>query len=375
MNHERWIGHVVGVMTLLAAIAPVAAEDWQIAGPGHDWSFPADHHAMPEYRSEWWYVTGQVGPVGGGEPTHGLQMTIFRVGLAPERPPWQSEWTARDVVLGHLAISDLRNDRHVFSEVLARAGSDRGGFPSYPDSVVAWVRAPAGTMGRWQIVRRGEGFALRAADRRQGLMIDLALVPERPRIFQGPGGYSVKDPEAAAGSLYYSYTRLATSGLVAVGGDTLSVSGLSWFDREVFTSQLASRHAGWDWMGLHLSDGRDLMAFALRDTTGAVDVTHATLVEADGSVRWFDPAPGFLTARRWWTSPETGGRYPVAWRIALPEVDLEFALEARFEAQENVGRRGGTVYWEGAVQGRSVDGVEVSGYVEMTGYGGGALPF
>lgn len=359
----------------LALVGAAAAEPWRVAAPGHPWSFPDDHHAMPAYRSEWWYLTGQMGPPGADTPRFGVQMTIFRIGLAPDRPPWRSDWAARDLVMGHLAISDLENERHLFSEVLTRDGPDRGGFPQPPDSVVAWVRAPAGTPGRWEIVRAGAGFRVLAADVHQGIGLDLVLTPERPRIFQGPGGYSVKDPAAAAGSLYYSYTRLAAGGTVVAGADTLAVSGRTWFDREVFTSQLASRHVGWDWFGLHLDDGRDLMAFALRDTAGRADVTHATLVAAGGEVEWFDPPADFLAPRRWWTSERTGARYPVAWRLTLPAVGLALDLEARFDAQENVGRRSGIVYWEGAVVGKTDRGVAVSGYGELTGYGGGPLPF
>jgi predicted secreted hydrolase len=162
---------------------------------------------------------------------------------------------------------------------------------------------------------------------------------------------------------------------VAAGADTLQVRGRCWFDREVFTSQLAPRHVGWMWLGVQLADGRDLMAFALRDTSGVVDVTHATLVDGDGDVRWFDPPRDFLQPRAWWTSEETGGRYPVSWRVALPAADLHLDLAALAPAQENVGPRSGIVYWEGAVAGQTDAGVACRGYVELTGYGGGRLPF
>jgi predicted secreted hydrolase len=356
-------------------VAIADSPDWRDAAPGHDWSFPRDHHAMPGYRSEWWYLTGQVAAAGADAPTHGLQLTIFRLGLAPERPPWRSRWAARDLVLGHLAVTEFASGRHRFREVLTRAGPGRGGFPAPGDSVLAWVRGPAGTDEPWEIVRREDGFAVRATDARAGLLLDLDLAPERAPVFHGPDGYSEKDGAAGSGSLYYSFTRLAARGRVAAGADTLQVRGRCWFDREVFTSQLAPRHVGWMWLGVQLADGRDLMAFALRDTSGAVDVTHATLVDGDGDVRWFDPPRDFLQPRAWWTSEETGGRYPVSWRVALPAADLHLDLAALAPAQENVGPRSGIVYWEGAVAGQTDAGVACRGYVELTGYGGGRLPF
>jgi predicted secreted hydrolase len=356
------------VLGLLLAVAAGAAE-WRPAAPGHAWSFPRDHHAHPDYRSEWWYVTGQLAAAADTEPRLGFQVTIFRLGLVPDRPPWASDWTARDLVLGHAAVTDLAAGQHLFSEVLTRTGPGRGGFPAPGDSVLAWCRAPAGTAGRWSVRYDGEAFAVTAGDARLGLLLDLRLVPERPLVFQGPGGYSEKDPAAGAGSLYYSFTRLAARGQAAAGADTFAVRGRAWLDREVFTSQLAARHQGWDWLSLQLDDGRDLMVFALRDTTGVADVARATLVAADGSVRWLEPAPDAIRPQRWWTSPQTGARYPVAWTVAVPAADLELTVEALIDAQENVGRRSGVVYWEGAVRARTAGGVSGRGYMELTGYG------
>lgn len=371
---------VVAMVGLAAWWAVAAGADpdgqWRTAGPGHVWSFPDDHHAMPGYRSEWWYLTGVLAAAGQAEPTHGVQVTFFRLGLMPEMPPWRSDWSTRDLVLGHLAVSDLEAGRHLFSEVLVRAGPGRGGFPAAPDPTLAWVRAPTGSDGRWVLSRRDDGFGVRAHDDRQGVRVVLDLVASGPPVFQGPGGFSVKDAEAGAGSLYYSFPRLEATGVIAAGGDSLSVAGQVWFDREVFTSQLAPRHQGWDWLGLRLDDGRSLMAFALRDTAGRRDVNHATLIEADGRTRWLTPSERMLTPRAWWTSDVTGARYPVGWSVQLEEADLVLELEAALPAQENVGRRSGITYWEGMVSGRTSDGVGVRGYLEMTGYGGrGALPF
>lgn len=367
---------LVGALWCAAVAATAPDAGWKVAGPGHQWTFPDDHHAMPAYRSEWWYLTGVLTAEGHQAPTHGFQVTLFRLGLMPDPPPWQSDWSARDLVLGHLTVSDLAARQHLFSEVLVRAGPGRGGFPSAPDSVLAWVRAPTGSTGRWVLTRTDQGFGVRAHDDRKGLRVALDLVAAAAPVFQGPEGFSVKDAAAGTGSLYYSFPRLEASGLVAVGGDSLAVAGQVWFDREVFTSQLAARHQGWDWFGLRLDDGRSLMAFALRDTSGVRDVNHATLVEADGRTRWLSPTASMLTPRTWWTSEATGARYPVAWTLALDDVGLTIDLEAVFPAQENVGRRSGIVYWEGVVTGRTASGVGVQGYLEMTGGGaGGTLPF
>jgi predicted secreted hydrolase len=377
---RRGLDRIVSIVLLAAGLlpgaVPAAAGDWRVAGPDHAWSFPRDHHARPEYRSEWWYVTGLLRAGGATEPTHGYQFTVFRLGVTPGAPGWDSDWTARDLLLGHVAVTDLRTGDHLFREVLTRPGPGRGGFPAVEaDTVLAWNRAPAGTAGRWQLARTAAGgFAIDATDRGAGLVLELDLVPTRGRVFQGPDGYSVKDPGSGAGSLYYSYPRLRSSGRLAAGGDTLAVSGWSWMDREIFTSQLAARHQGWDWLSLRLSDGRDLMVFALRDTTGAPDVAHATVVSSDGEVRWLDPGPRALEPTRHWTSAETGARYPVAWRVRVPEAGIDLIVEAFADAQENVGPRSGVIYWEGAVRASGPGNLRGEGYLEMTGYGPDGRP-
>jgi predicted secreted hydrolase len=349
----------------------LATDAWRRAGPDHDWQFPRDHHAHPDYRSEWWYVTGQLTTTdaSGGEPTHGFQFTIFRLGVVAQPPPWQSDWIARDLVLGHAAVTDLRTGRHLFSEVLTRTGPQRGGFPAPGQDLLAWCRGPAGTPQRWEMRLHEDGFAIAAHDASQGLVLDLVLRPERPRIFQGPGGHSVKDAREGTGSLYYSYTRLVARGLLAAGGDTLAVGGRAWLDREIFTSQLADRHRGWDWLSLQLDDGRDVMVFILRRQDNTPDTARATVVEADGTVRWLEPSLDVLTPLRHWTSPRTGASYPIAWRLRLPEAGLDRELAAVVPAQENVGERSGVVYWEGAVAGEGA-----RGYVELTGYLEAARP-
>ena len=45
--------------------------------PGKILTFPADHGAHPDYRQEWWYVTGWLKTEKGEE--QGFQITFFRV--------------------------------------------------------------------------------------------------------------------------------------------------------------------------------------------------------------------------------------------------------------------------------------------------------
>jgi predicted secreted hydrolase len=77
-----------------------------------------------------------------------------------------------------------------------------------------------------------------------------------------------------------------------------------------------------------------------------------------------------------WQSPKNGGRYPIRWRVWIPERRIDLIVQAAFPDQE-LDTRGSTqvIYWEGSVTasgtaaGRPISGM---GYLEMTGY---AAPF
>lgn len=378
----KWLAPALLPVAVLAAAEPGL---WRQAAPGYQWEFPRDLGVHPEYKTEWWYVTGHLFPEDdpAAEPL-GYQLTFFRVGLQPAAAVEpRTAWDAVDLVMAHAAVTDPASGRHVFSEAIWRATPFLGGFGALDDSlpgdgVLAWCRAPAGTDADWKFAWDGEAFHLSARDDRQGLGFDLRCVPTRPVVLHGQDGFSPKTADGKSGSLYFSRTRLATSGVVRRDGREVAVQGNSWLDREIFTSTLAAEQKGWDWLALGLADGRDLMLYRLRDAAGAEDFALGTLVGAEGGP--VSPLPGQdwnLDPVDWWTSPVTGSRYPVRWRLKVPEQQLDLLVAAVLPDQENVSETTGIHYWEGAVTLHPWDRPDTQlgrGFVELTGYGEGSRP-
>ena len=355
---------------LLPALA--GAQNWRIAQPDYAWSFPRDHWARSNYKTEWWYFTGHLDAADGRR--FGYQFTFFRVGLSPEKPDLDSAWATSELIMGHAAISDLAQKQHYFAEVLYRTTPLLGGFATYPDTLIAWSRGPAGTPEHWTLSWNGSGFDFAMADQGQGIAFALHTVPQKPLIFQGPNGYSRKGAGASAASHYYSFTRLRTTGVLKVGGKTAAVSGDSWMDKEFGTNQLGEHQVGWDWFSLQLADGREIMLYILRDTAGKVDYGRATLVAADGTTRFLKRESLALRTTKKWTSPQTKATYPAGWEL---NVDGEtFLLTAEMADQENRSALGRPLfYWEGAVRVSDGKGRQLGkGYVELTGYGTGNRP-
>ncbi len=361
------------LMFLCVAVA-VQADSWRAARPDYTWSFPEDHWARGGYKTEWWYFTGHLVSETGRR--FGYQFTFFRVGLLPERPDLASDWTTGNLIMGHAAISDLASGKHLFSEVLYRTVPMLGGFGTYPDSVIAWSRAPAGTEGRWTLRWNGEAFDFAMADREVGMEFSLSTRPVKPLVFQGPNGYSKKGTGPTSASQYYSFTRLLTEGTVSVEGETVAVRGESWMDKEFGSNQLGEHQAGWDWFSLQLADGREVMLYLMRDSSGKVDFARGTLVSRTGEARYLAAADFSMRVTETWTSRETGATYPARWILDLPEVGLRMEVAPELADQENQSRAVSTLfYWEGAVRVLTGEGKRMGkGYVELVGYGTESKP-
>ena len=362
-------------LAVVLAVSPgsAAADGFLPAVPDHAWSFPRDHWSHPGFRNEWWYFTGRLAGV--DDPSRfGYQVTFFRIGILPARPPFESAWAASDAVMAHAAVADLARGEHRFTEILWRAMPLLGGFGAPPDPLLAWGLPPPGTSGRWALRLEESAFSIELEDRAQGIALSLVARPEGPPVLQGPNGYSRKAAAPGYASLYYSLPRLATEGTVSSGGRTVRVRGTSWMDRELGSSQLAPSEVGWDWFGLRLADGRDLALYVLRRADGSADWRSATLVSPGGPGRPLAPEEWSVRALGRWRSPASGAEYPSGWEVRVPGERISVRVEPELADQENRSAlAGGLYYWEGAVRLIGADGRPAGdGYVELTGYGKGS---
>ena len=359
-----------------ASLLSLGQDDrWVAADPGYRWQFPRDHYAHPSYKTEWWYVTGQVAPEGRPQQRYGYQLTFFRIGVLPARPAFGSDWVSQMLIMGHVAVTDVAGRRHLFSDVLYRATPLLGGFGEPGDSLIAWSKAPAGTSGRWTLAWQDDGFTFSTSDQRRDFGFTLRAAPAAPLVFEGPNGFSRKGPGATSASQYYSFTRLPTTGAIHLGDSVIPVRGESWMDHEIGSNQLTREQVGWDWFGLQLDDHRELMLYLLRDSSGAVTWASGTLVSPGGVTRWLPDTAFSVRGTATWTSDSTHATYPSRWQVRVPSANLDVEVSALVASQENrpaVPR--GLFYWEGAVSVTRNDREIGRGYVELTGYGKGLRP-
>ena len=330
-----------------------------VEGP-RAFDFPADHGPHPDYRSEWWYFTGNVESAQGER--FGFQLTFFRFRISAERHERRSAWAPAQLYMAHFAVSDVAARRFHAFERYSRGALDLAGARAAPFRV--WIEDWSASL------RPGPGeFATRLRAREGATGIELDFGPGEGPLLHGDEGYSRKNAEPGNASYYYSYPRMPVSGRLSTPRGDFEVSGEGWFDREWSTSALGSDQVGWDWFALHLSDGSELMLYQLRRRDGSADpFSYGVLVEADGSVAKLSPAHFMIDVKKTWQSPDKKAIYPSEWRLQIPSGTLELDVEPLLEDQE---WRHAFRYWEGAVSLRGRRGprrVTGVGYAELTGY-------
>jgi predicted secreted hydrolase len=338
-------------------------DPWQRAISPWTWLFPRDHGAHPDFKTEWWYFTGNLQDA--QHHRYGYQLTLFRQGIQFTPVQKQSRWALRDFYFGHFTISDIdRNEFHVQERV------SRG--------ALGGAKAEVGKMdvalGPWTI-QQGPGEAIHLHAQEPDIGIDFQETPLKPLILEGVGGLSRKADGVGEASYYYSYPRLSTTGQLRLGEHPTSVSGLSWFDHEFSTSSLGANQVGWDWFCLQLDDNQEIMLYAMRDKSGAIDPTsEGTWINADGHAQRLPPGSFTITPLGHWHSPRSSATYPAGWHITIPSHQADLTVAPAMADQElHLTKMGALDYWEGAcsnrgtVAGRAVTGV---GYTELTGYSG-----
>ncbi len=340
-------------LALLPARARPAAIAYPAVTPDFRLDFPRDHGAHPDFRHEWWYITGQLSTPRG--ETLGFQVTFFRA-----RPDFATDnpgaLVPRQVIVAHAALADARHGRLRHEERAGRASLGLAG--AEVGSTRVWV-------DDWRLDLDRNAWRAKLAARDFGM--DLELRMTRLPVANGREGYSQKGPAPEEASHYYSVPHLAATGGIERAGRHEAVTGQAWLDHEWSSRIMPAGAVGWDWIGINLEGGGALMAFRMRDAAGRALYAGGTLLSPRDLARTLAPDQVAFEPLRRWRSPRTGAEYPVAMKVVV--LGREWLVEPMMDDQELDARGStGTIYWEGAVRVK-LDGALVGrGYLELTGY-------
>lgn len=349
-------------VSLSKAMGDVENENFNKAVEKRKFTFPDDHGPHPNFRTEWWYFTGNL--TSDDNRKFGYQFTIFRTALSKEKPERNSDWNSNQIYMAHFAVTDIDGNKLYFNEKFSREGNKLAGAKANPFKV--WLED-------WQIIQTENKIlfdlpVLSINAKSEKFEINFKLEAVKPIVLQGDEGLSQKGKQPGNASYYYSYTRLKTEGKIILDGKEFSVNGFSWMDREWSTSALSEDQAGWDWFALQLDDNTEIMYYQMRKNDGTPDAfSKGAYVNKDGTSQLIKKDDVILNVNDYWKSP-TGEEYPSGWRLQIPEKEIELTITSAIKNQlMDVAVR----YWEGSVK---IDGTKSGskitgrGYVELTGY-------
>jgi len=355
------------IVILLGLFTSVYAGEYRTVTGPCDFVFPRDHGAHPDYRTEWWYYTGNLATPSGKR--YGFQLTFFRTQIAepgsektwPKNP---STWRTKDLFLAHTALSDLETKRFHLDERVARSGAGLAGVAQDGEATRVFI-------GSWSALIDPGGHRLKAPAKEFSL--DLLCKAAKPLTAHGIEGYSLKGKRLESASCYYSYTRLEAEGSITLNGKDVPVRGTAWMDHEFSSAPLEEDLEGWDWFSLQLEDRTELMIYLLRHKPGENSpASSGTFVSASGEAIRLSHNDFQVEVLERWKSPRSKATYPSRWKIRVIPLNLELSVVPILSDQELVTEKSTRVtYWEGSVSvsGRSGQGpVFGVGYVEMTGY-------
>jgi predicted secreted hydrolase len=325
------------------------AGGYKQATPGYRYQFPRDHFDHPEFKTEWWYYTGNVRAADGRH--YGFELVFFRQGEHREPVNNPSVWRVDDLYLAHLALTDVDGHKFHYFERLNRAGPGIAGV-SFENGRI-WN-------GNWLTQWDGDAQTISAVE--DGIRFTLHLTPRTAPFIHGENGVSQKSESPGHASYYVSFPLMAVEGSL----NGAAVTGTAWMDHEWFTNLLDDSTQGWDWFSAQFDNHTELMLFGLR---GKQAYASGTYIDAAGRPVHLKRSDFAMQPLDYWISPKTGARYPVRWRVTVPSLKISVECVAAIPNQELASKDKYTpTYWEGAVRySGSAAGV---GYLELTGYAG-----
>ena len=185
----RWPGHFLALSAAWLATAAVASAEvaYPDVTPDMRIELPADHGSHPDYRTEWWYLTGWLETTDGAPL--GFQVTFFRTRPdVPQDNP--SAFAPRQLVIAHAALSDPDLGRLRHDQRIARASHGLAGAAA--ETTRTWI-------GDWRLEKSVDGYS--ATVQAEGFSFQLELRSTQPPMLNGQGGYSRKGRETGSASL------------------------------------------------------------------------------------------------------------------------------------------------------------------------------
>ncbi len=342
------------VIIILFISAASFAENYIKLSPNDSVKLSRDLYYRKDFASQWWYLTGHLETETGRK--FGYELTFFVIGV--NKKEFQSAFGLNNLYISHFAVTDIKRNKYYRKEEISRGAYKAAGASAASLNVFVYDNKLNGNLNQMHIKAETDEFS-----------IQLNLKSTKKPILNGDNGYSNKVYGCGeCASLYFSITDMDTNGVITINGQNYSVSGKSWFDREINSDYNTDNIEGWDWFSIMLENNRELMIYRIRNKEGKANKSsYAVLIDKNGNKQQLDFSKISFEITEYFKSEITGSKYPVGWHIRIPEKNIDIKVKPYVKNQEFIANYSTfNHYWEGAC---GVTGTDTGkAYVELTGY-------
>ncbi|MGQ0541196.1 MAG: lipocalin-like domain-containing protein, partial [Blastocatellia bacterium] len=276
---------------------------------------PRDLAAHRDAQTEWWYYTGHGATDFGRQ--FGFELVFFKrrtdldkFSVVPLR------LIGNPFYFAHFAITDRKVGSFRYAH--RKSANSLFDLPATASEEHFYLR-----LGDWSSRLSGESHIVHAGIDEKNTF-EATLTPTKQVVLNGQNGVSFKDEGEA--SRYFSYTRMAMEGDLAVDGSVEHFEGSAWMDREFGTWTPTENQKGWDWFSIQLDNGTELMCYQLRDSLGNPSpFSSGSFVDIEGNVAALSANDFEIAPTGKWISPGSGAEYPSGWNIKIPRHDIELS--------------------------------------------------
>jgi predicted secreted hydrolase len=313
--------------------------------------FPEDE-SVHDNIVEWWYFNGHLKDEDGNE--YSFMDCLFKVDVKRVKIPFLSKIPDKTSFFSHSIISDINNKN--FNPRITPLSLISDDSFSKPLLYINYINPTVRNSYINCVIEKIDEslYHIKNED------IDLNLFSTKNPLLEGGRGFL---DFGVTSTYYYSLTNLKTEGRIKIKNKWINVSGKSWMDHQ-WADTSYSRNK-WDWFSIQLDNNIEIIC-CIYD--GGTKIAFADISYADNRQENYNKVE-IISLEKSWTSLESKATYPLAWKIKIPEKNIDLNLVAKVENQEML--FGSINYWEGplSVEG-SFDGKKVKGigFMELVGY-------
>lgn len=314
--------------------------------------FPKDE-LKHNHGVEWWYWNGNMQDAQGN--AYAFMHCLFRTDIKKIKTPFAGIIPHAPFYFSHSVITDVTK-RKAYPHINYAVIPTKDSFSKKLLHVHYMNPIPTAS-DQESTITEPELFSYEI----QAEQLDIRMTAKKPPIQLGNNGYVALGNDS---TYYYSIPRLTLEGSIRVNKKWIPVKGTAWMDHQWMNPQFSKD--SWSWFSVQLSDKTDIVCFKHSNGQGE-EIDYAHISRPDGTQS--KTVKVILTPIEYWTSRTTRTKYPVAWKVDLPNENISLSITPRVKNQEML--FGGMHYWEGPTEVIGTVGrkkISGLGFMELVGY-------